>query len=268
MVLLSVGLAAGASQGAAQVRADVPEISGAPTGALRQGRALLQTSHFGEARLVFKDYLQAHPADLQAQVGLGDAELGLQHFETAEVIYRAVVAQQPELWQAHKNLVIVEAALGRWEEFDRERTVLRLARERGAPGISAHESDVVDRFDVLGERWIVRAYFEPLGRSQALYNFERFSAQGRAEAFLSLEDAAAARAALTPQDVRVGPAVAQPKAATARTLALNWYTHAAHGTVRLYPVGASAANPSYERVRADALRWLRSRPPAMQVEKR
>ena len=58
------------------------------------------------------------------------------------------MAAQPERWLAHKNLVIIEAELGRWEEFDRERALLRGARERGAPGISARESDVIDAFDV------------------------------------------------------------------------------------------------------------------------
>ncbi len=258
-----------AREGSTAALPGAPQISGAPTGVLRQGRELLQAKHFAEARQVFRTYLGAHPADVQAELGLGDAELGLRQFEAAEATYRLVTAGQPELWQAHKNLVIVEAALERWEDFDRERAVLRLARERGAPGISPHESDVIDRFDVWGERWVVRAYFEPLGRSQALYNFERFSEEGRVEAFLSFEDAAAAQAALTPEDVRVGPALVQPETASTRTLALNWYTHTAHGTIRTYPAaGGPTSNPSYERVRADALRWLRSRPASMRVRER
>ncbi len=272
MVLFGLSAAVGRPREAAEARASAQQVSGAPTGALRQGRELLQTKHFLEARQVFRTYLQTHRADVQAELGLGDAELGLRQFEAAEATYRTVVAQQPELWQAHKNLVIVEAALGRWEEFDRERTVLRLARERGAPGISPHESDVIDRFDVSGEHWVVRAYFEPLGRSQALYNFERFSEKGRVEAFLSLEDAAAAQVALTPKDVRVGPALPRPEAESGSTLALNWYTPAAHGTVRVYPVGElrgkQGGEPSYERVRVDALRWLRSRPAAMRMGER
>ncbi len=226
---------------------------------IRHGRELLQKRQFGEAKLLFASYLRAHPAAVQAELGLGDAELGLGQDEAAEMTYRTVVAQQPELWQAHKNLVIVEAALGRWEEFDRERTVLRLARERGAPGISREESDVIDSFHVGAERWVVRAYFEPVGRSRALYNFERFSAEGRVEAYLSLEDAEAAKAALTPEDVRVGPANAPPTPVAHTTYALNWYTGTAHGTVLQYLDG----EPSYERARRDAMRWLRTDEGAM-----
>ncbi|MGI4829259.1 MAG: tetratricopeptide repeat protein [Janthinobacterium lividum] len=230
---------------------------------LRHGRELLQTKDFLHAKQVFQVYLGAHPDNVQGELGLGDAELGLRQYEAAEMTYRSVVAQQPELWQAHKNLVVVEAALGRWEEFDRERTVLRLARERGAPDISPHESDVIDSFSGGGEHWVVRAYFQPMGRSEALYNFEQFSPAGRVAAYLSLEDAAAARAALKPGDVRIGSFVEpagksplQPKA-----YALNWYTGSAHGTVQTYNAGI----PSYERVRADVFRWLKTQPAVLRT---
>ncbi len=240
----------------AQVAAPVPEM--APQGEIRHGRELLTEKHFAEAKQVFAQYLQAHPEAIQARLGLGDAQLGLHQFEAAEASYRAVVAQQPELWQAHKNLVVVEAALGRWEDFDRERTVLRMARERGAPGISARESDVIDSFTVRGQHWVVRSYFEPLGRSQARYNFERFSPEGRVEAYVSLEDAAAAEAALRPNDVRIGTASAASSAnsPSGKVLSLNWYTGSAHGTVRRYTTG----EPPYETLRTDVMRWLAARP--------
>ena len=231
---------------------------------LREGRALLQTKHYREAKTIFASYLQAHGRDVQARVGLGDAELGLRQYGLAEGAYREAVAQQPELWQAHKNLVVVEAALGRWEDFDGERKILRLARERGAPGISPLESDVIDNLEVESEHWVVRAYFEPLGRSRALYNFERFSAAGRVEAYISLEDAAAAaETALQGGDVRIGGTVPGGERGRA-PLALNWYTGAAHGTVRRYASG----EPSYQQLRRDTLAWLHTRPVALRTGSR
>ena len=216
---------------------------------------MLQTKQFAAAKGFFTGYLQQHPSDVQAELGLGDARLGLQEYGAAEDAYRAVVAQQPELWQAHRNLVVVEAALGRWEDFDGERMVLRLARERGAPGLSPHESDVIDSFNVNGQHWVVRAYFEPLGRSQTIYNFERFSPAGRVEAYVSLENAAAAaQAASHASDVRIGPAAAAGGAGSA-ALALNWYTGSAHGTIRRYPLG----DPGYRHLREEVLRWLHTR---------
>lgn len=215
---------------------------------------------FPEALKVFVEYLRSHPGPghpgaVQAELGIGDAQLGMHEYEAAETTYRHVTAEQPELWQAHKNLVVVEAALHRWEEFDRERTVLRLARERGAPGISARESDVIDNLDVRGQRWVVRAYFEPVGRSQARYNFERFSPEGRVEAYISLEDPEGARQALAPADVRIGVAPSPQRASNEGALALNWYTGAAHGSIRHYP-----DEPHYERLRADVVRWLETHP--------
>ncbi len=230
----------------------------APTGLLRQGREMLMKKQFAEAKKVFGEYLKAHPRDVQGEFGLGDAELGMHEYEAAEMSYRSAVAQQPELWQAHKNLVVVEAALGRWEEFEGERKILRLARERGAPGISAGESDVIDSFTAGGAHWVVRAYFQPLGRSQARYNFERFSPEGRVLEYVSLEDAAAAVAALQPGDVRIGTMTkgGPANSASGTALSLNWYTGAAHGVIRTY----SGGEPPYERLRAEAMHWMREHP--------
>jgi hypothetical protein len=197
-------------------------------------------------------YVAANPNDVEGEMGLADSELGLHEDEAAELEYRKVVAAKSELWIAHKNLVIVEAALGRWSEFDRERALLRGARKRGAPGISARESDVIDTFEVQGQRWIVRAYDEPVGRSLTRYNFEHFAADGRVKEFISLESAEAAQRALTRDSgVRIGDDA--KNAAAVKDYALNWYTGKAHGTITRYPHG----EPSYERVRADVIRWLR-----------
>jgi tetratricopeptide (TPR) repeat protein len=215
----------------------------------------LEDKHYQQAEQLFTAYLKTHPGNIDAQEGIGDAKLGLHQYEAAELQYRAVVAAQPEFWLAHKNLVIVEAALGRWDEFDRERAVLRDARQRGAPGISTRESDVIDAFDLRGEHWIVREYYEPVGRSLTRYNFEYFGPDGRVREYVSLESADAARTALTPSpNVLIGaePAAAPP----IKDFALNFYTGKSHGTIKLYPKG----EPTYERVRADLRHWLLTRP--------
>lgn len=216
---------------------------------LVEGKRALASREFARAKTIYAGYLRTHPADVQGELGLADAELGLREYEAAETLYRRVVAAQPLLWAAHKNLVIVEAALGRWEDFDGERTVLRAARERGAAGIGTHESDVIDVITVRGQRWIVRDYFEPLGRSRARYNFERFSASGRVLAYVSLESADAFRDELKGGDVVVG---APSRRADPNGFALDWYNGKAHGTIAKY-----AVEPKYEQIRADFFRWLR-----------
>jgi hypothetical protein len=211
----------------------------------------LAEKRFGPARAIFAAILKNDAASVEARLGLADAELGLHENEAAELDYRRVVADQPELWIAHKNLVIVEADLGRWSEFDRERALLRAARDRSAPGISAGDSDVIDNFAVRGQRWIVREYYEPAGRSLARYNFESFRPDGRVHEYISLESAEDAKQAVPSGQIRIGPE-ARPFSSI-RTFALNWYTGKAHGTIKLYP----HREPTYEHVRADVLQFLR-----------
>jgi tetratricopeptide (TPR) repeat protein len=224
----------------------------APT-PLVEGKRALARNDFAGAKAIFAEYMRTHPGDVQGELGLGDAELGLHRYEAAETIYRRIVADQPLTWQAHKNLVIVEAALGRWEDFDGERTVLRAARERGAKGIDRHESDVIDVITVRNQRWIVRDYFEPLGRARARYNFERFSTDGRVLEYVSLESADAFPKELNGRAVVVGPPA---KSADANGFALDWYNGKSHGTVRKYN-----AEPKYEQLRNDFLRWQRTQSP-------
>ena len=215
------------------------------------GKQALAAKQFLDAKSIFTAALATHPDSVDAKLGLADSELGLQHYETAEIEYRQVVAAQPELWQAHKNLVIVEAALDRWDEFDRERNLLRMARERNAPGISARESDVIDGFTIHGKRWIVREYFQPVGRSQTRYNFEHFSPDGKAQVYISLESKDAANALTAGGAVAIGD---QSPAPSNPTFALDWYNGKAHGTITQY----GTSEPTYERVRTDVLRSLHS----------
>ena len=224
---------------------------------LLAARKALAAKEYARAEEMFAAYVKAHPGNVDGEEGVGDAELGLHEYEAAELEYRRVVAAEPEFWLAHKNLVIVEAALGRWEEFDRERAVLSGARRRGAPGISARESDVIDSFDTHGEHWIVREYYQPVGRSLTRYNFEYFGSEGRVREYVSLESAEAAVNALAVGgEVHIGN---NAKSATAiKDFALNFYTGKSHGTITRYPDG----EPKYERVRADVMRWLRRAKPA------
>ena len=211
----------------------------------------MSAKRYTEAERHFRAALASNSNGVAARMGLADAELALHQYEAAELDYRRVVADQPQMWVAHKNLVIVEAALGRWDEFDRERALLRAARQRGADGISTHESDVIDSFDGARQHWIVREYFEPVGRSQARYNFESFAPDGRVREYISLELGEAARAAPA-QDSTVAIGEAGPPKPNHDHYALNWYTARAHGTVHVYPEG----EPTYERVRRDVQHWL------------
>ena len=224
--------------------------SSAPSDLVAARQDLAQ-KHFDRAKVLFTAIVKDHGDSVDGRLGLADAELGLHEYEAAELEYRRVVALQPELWIAHKNLVIVEAALGRWEEFDRERALLHAARDRGAPGISRSDADVIDSFVVHGQRWVVREYYEPAGRSLARYNFENFGPDGRIREYISLESAEDAKQVVPGGEVRIGH---DPQAITPiKSFALNWYTGRAHGSIATYTDG----EPTYEKVREDVLRYLR-----------
>lgn len=224
----------------------------AVTGQVLAGKHALEAKNYVEAKRIFAAEVKRHPNSIQAMLGLADSELALNEYLDAEAEYRLIVDKQPELWQAHKNLVVVEAALGRWNEFDRERTVLRMARERNAPGITARESDIIDSFVVDGKRWIVREYYEPEGRTQSVYNFEYFSPAHHDIEYISL-DSAALSGSVAPGSVAIGD---QPPAAPPPTsYRLTWLNGRGHGTIKIY----GSHEPTYEHVRADVIHWLRSR---------
>ena len=220
-------------------------------GDVAAARQALAEKRFSVAKNILAAVVRQHPESVEARLGVADAELGLYEYDSAELDYRRVVAAQPELWIAHKNLVIVEAGLGRWSEFDRERALLHAARDRNAPGISTGDSDVIDSFTIHRQRWIVREYYEPAGRSLARYNFQSFRPDGRIQEYVSLESAEDAERAVPGGEVRIGP---EHRAYTSiKTFAVNWYTGRAHGAIALYAHG----EPTYETVRADVLRYLR-----------
>lgn len=219
-----------------------------------EAKAAVQAKDFARAKALYTAYSRSHPDSAAGWMGVGESELGLHEYEAAEMDYRHAVMLQPENWVAHKSLVLVEAKLKRWEEFDRERAVLRGARERGADNITKRESDLIDIFDVKGRQWSVREYYEPVGRSEARYNFEHFE-NGRVAEYVSLEPMDAAAAALKrDEQVAIGGETPAPVSAK-KVWTLNWYTGSGHGVIKKYPAG----EPTYEVVRADLLRWL-SRP--------
>jgi len=92
----------------------------------------------------------------------------------------------------------------------------------------------------------------PVGRSLTRYNFENFGADGRVKEYISLESAEAAKDAAAEGDVLRSDEQARQEAV--KDFALDWYTGAAHGAIMSYPEG----EPTYEAVRADVMRWLRS----------
>jgi hypothetical protein len=62
---------------------------------------------------------------------LDSALFGEKQYAKSEQIYSKTIAVNPNMWGAHSSLAEVYSAEERWPEFDRERKLLREARDRG-----------------------------------------------------------------------------------------------------------------------------------------
>jgi tetratricopeptide (TPR) repeat protein len=223
---------------------------------LALGKQALAHSDYQTAWEFFTNYLKDNPDSSEATFLAGNAALGLKHYDDAAGYYQRLIAKKPDMWSAHKNLVIVYAAQNKWPEFDQERKVLQTARDQGSPGLSKKDADVIEVLYVGSERYIVRAFPELAGRFKARYNFSHFGKDGKLDSWIACES----------DDVdQTFFAQKHPKEAAEgqRSFSLDSYTAAVpnlngqgftqtHGTIKFYPDG----EPSYETVRADVIKVL------------
>jgi tetratricopeptide (TPR) repeat protein len=99
---------------------------------------------YAAAQTIVNAYLKDNPDNPQALFAAGNAYLGLKQYDDAAKSYLAAIKTQPPFWPAHKNLVIVYAAEGKWTEFDQERALLRDATAKGEDGLNSKVPDVID----------------------------------------------------------------------------------------------------------------------------
>jgi tetratricopeptide (TPR) repeat protein len=201
---------------------------------LADGKAALAQRDFQRAEAYFAVYRRDHPSSTQTDFYSGEAALGLRQYDTAAEAFQRVIAKQPSLWAAHKNLVIAYAAQGKWPEFDEQRKILDEARNRGALGVSPQDADIIDVLYIDSEPYIVRAFATPEGRTRAHYNVSHFIKDTQLDYWISCES---------------------PSGKS--TFLLNAYTPNPKGKprstlIKSYPEG----EPTYETVRTDVLNIL------------
>lgn len=229
----------------------LPQPQGAPD-PLAIGWKMLDKEQWTEAQEFFAARLQENANDKVALGGAGFAAFGQKQYGEAEADFKRAIQLDPAYWNAHRNLVEVYAAEGRWADFDAERSLLAVAK---AKGLDKATSSVIEVFWLDGERYIVRAYDPLIGKFKARYNFTHFGADGKLDRWISCES----------DDVdQTFFAKAHPADAAAgkRSFSLDSYTalqpngnggfSQTHGTLRFYPDG----EPTYETVRADVMKVL------------
>lgn len=223
---------------------------------LDTGKQAFRRGDYAAAQKFFSAYLRDNPENLDALVMAGDAFYELKQYEDAAQSFLAAIKLQASLWGAHKNLVIVYAAQGKWTEFDQERAVLKAARESGASGLSTKDADVIDVLYVGSEQYRVISYAELAGRFKMRYNFVHFGPDRKPDSWIACESDDIDQAAFA-------KAHPQEAAAGQRSFSLDSYSALkpsadgkgvtqTHGTIKFYPDG----EPTYETVRSDVLNVL------------
>ena len=113
------------NRGVTQTTAQTPEDP------MAVGKKALQHEKWEDAQKFFEAFLSDNPSNSEAQYYFGFALFGEKQYARAEQIYSKMIAVNPKMWGAHSSLAEVYSAEERWPEFDRERKLLREARDRG-----------------------------------------------------------------------------------------------------------------------------------------
>jgi len=212
---------------------------------------------------------QLYPTDINVLRFTAAAGMRSGHDEVALIMFRRALAQRPhDPWQMRLAVILLEARLERWDDFDRDLVTLRVAKRIGMDhGLDQGDSFVIDEFDTGPGRVQGVIYPQQSGKYHMLY---RFVLPAQAAMYAPAEVQAQANSAgakcqkpdfVPHMDVESDEAdqaafsKAHPdKAAKGeRSYMLDAaYSACSQGLVKFYPDG----EPKYETVRADVIRAL------------
>jgi tetratricopeptide (TPR) repeat protein len=230
---------------------------------LAVGVAALQHGDYAGAKTFFTNFLAGSPNDLDARLFLGAANLSLKDYPSAIQDFRAVIAAKPTDWAAHQDLVLADALTLNWFDFDKERALLQAARDTNAPGIDKPGSDLIDKLQVGSKTYQVLSFYNLTGHFHARYVIVHFGEENKPTDYIECESDDVDQAFFKEKH----PDLA---AAGKRSFSLDFYSNEGNGQmqalIKFYPDG----EPTYETVRADALKTLQARaaaPPAPPASK-
>jgi len=233
--------------------AQQPTTQSPDTDPLAVGKAAMQKGDFAAARSFFAKYVEENPKDAEAWFYLGGADLNLERPADAAKDFQQSVTFKPDSWSAHNNLSLAYAETEDWSAFDKERAVIKAARDKGEPGISLDDHDLIDVLHVNGQVYQVWYFYKPYGHFHARYVFLHFGSDGNADRWFQCESDDADQYFFQqkhPKEAKVGE----------RSYSLDSYKVEKPGQ---YPSQAlhgfyMDGEPTYETVRADVLKALRS----------
>jgi len=205
---------------------------------------------FASAERILTEYLQKHPMAATAMLLLGTARLDAKDFDGAIDELKELVKDEPKDWYGYIYLAQAYAQKGDWENFDKQRELIKAARDSNAPRIKlVGDGDVIDVLTVAGEQYTVKSYYKPVGPHQTHYVFLHIVDDVKVKDFLTCDSDDGDQIEFK----RVHPKEA---AAGARSFSLDpWEVvndQPVHGHILRFYDG----EPTYEELRADVLKVL------------
>jgi tetratricopeptide (TPR) repeat protein len=235
---------------------------------MKTGLDYLAAGEDKTAFVALSSVLRTYPNDLFVLRYTAAAAMGAGQNDQALLLFRRALALLPHNpWPMRNAVIILEARLNKWDEFDRDMVALRQAKKNGNDhALDGSTGFVIDGFDAGAEKVQGAIYPMQTGKYHTLYRFllpkegevalpGRTSAETAASAkctnadfqpHLDLESADVDQAAF---------AKAHPEKAAKgeRSYMLDAYVSpCVQKLVWFYPDG----EPTYEQARADALKVL------------
>ena len=103
---------------------------------------------------------------------LGTARLGAKEFDGAIDELKVLLKAEPMDWYGHIYLAQAYAQKGDWADFDKEREVMKSARDSHVRGIQlVEDGDVIDILTVNGQQYTAKSYYKPVGPHHTRYVF-------------------------------------------------------------------------------------------------
>ena len=208
---------------------------------------------YSSAEKILSDYLQKHPKDSTAMLLLGTARLDAKDIDGAIDELNVLVKAEPMDWYGHIYLAQAYAQKGDWTDFDKEREVMKAARDSHARRIQmVEDGDVIDILTVNGQQYTAKSYYKPVGPHHTHY------------VFLHIVDGSKVTDLIT-CDSDDGDQVEfkreHPKEATegARSFSLDTWEVVNDNPVHDHVLRFYDREPTYEALRADVMKVLEAK---------
>jgi tetratricopeptide (TPR) repeat protein len=211
-----------------------------------------------------------YPTDIGVLRYAAAAAMRSNHEAEALVLFRQALAQRPhDPWQIRLAVILLEAKLNQWGDFDHDLAELRVAKRNGMDhGLDGSDGFVIDEFESGPGRVQGVIYPRQSGRFHMLYRFvlpAEAAMYAPAPAQASASSSSGSRC-LDPDfqphmdvesDESDQASFAKAHPAEAAKGGRSYFLYAAYSAcsqklVKFYPDG----EPSYEAARADVLRAL------------